>query len=71
MDLICTFVASETGAVTVDWVVLTAAITSLGFVVVSVVSGGVESLTGEVDNSLVAMDASIGFLDATAASNQN
>ncbi|MCV6593595.1 MAG: hypothetical protein OIF48_11625 [Silicimonas sp.] len=34
------FLASESGAVTVDWVVLTGAIVGLGFSVIALVSGG-------------------------------
>jgi Flp pilus assembly pilin Flp len=43
-----TFVSDESGAVTVDWVVLTAAIVGLGLAVMSVVSGGVEDLSGNI-----------------------
>jgi len=51
-----TFVASENGAVTVDWVVLTAAIVGLGLATMAVVSGGVEDLSGDIDTQLVSMD---------------
>lgn len=34
------FLLAEDGAVTVDWVVLTAAVVALGFVVISTVAGG-------------------------------
>jgi Flp pilus assembly pilin Flp len=47
-----TFVSDESGAVTVDWVVLTAAIVGLGLAVMSVVSGGVEDLSGDISNAL-------------------
>jgi len=43
-DLIKTFHNDESGAVTVDWVVLTAAIVGLGIAVVASVSGGVRGL---------------------------
>ncbi|WP_407933489.1 hypothetical protein [Fontisubflavum oceani] len=42
---------------TVDWVVLTAAIVGLGLAVMAVVSGGIEDLTGEIQDQLVAQDA--------------
>jgi Flp pilus assembly pilin Flp len=48
------FVSDESGAVTVDWVVLTAAIVGLGLAVISVVSGGIEDLSGDISNSLTA-----------------
>ena len=34
------FLASEDGAVTVDWVVLTGAIVGLGFAVITTIAGG-------------------------------
>jgi Flp pilus assembly pilin Flp len=39
-----TFKNDESGAVTVDWVVLTAAIVGLGMVVMTTVGGGIEGL---------------------------
>ncbi|MBF9034091.1 hypothetical protein HKCCE2091_07555 [Rhodobacterales bacterium HKCCE2091] len=50
------FVASESGAVTVDWVVLTAAIVGLGLAVMAVVSGGVADLSGDISTELTGMD---------------
>ncbi len=44
LNLIKNFHNDESGAVTVDWVVLTAAIVGLGLAVVASVSGGVNSL---------------------------
>jgi len=46
------FAKSESGAVTVDWVVLTAAIVGLGLAVMAVVSSGVENLSGDIETSL-------------------
>ena len=51
--LIKNFVASESGAVTVDWVVLTAAMVGLGMATLMVVSNGVEGLAGSIDGALV------------------
>ena len=50
------FIADESGAVTVDWVVLTAALVGLGLAVMAVVSGGVEDLSGDISNSLTGID---------------
>lgn len=50
------FVQSESGAVTVDWVVLTAALVGLGLAVMSVVSGGIETLSTSISTDLGAMD---------------
>ncbi len=44
MNLFKTFKSDEAGAVTVDWVVLTAAIVGLGMVVMTTVGGGIEGL---------------------------
>lgn len=50
------FIASEEGAVTVDWVVLTAAIVGLGLAVATVVSGGMQNLSGDIDTQLEATE---------------
>ncbi|MEQ8368584.1 MAG: hypothetical protein RIB61_17945 [Roseicyclus sp.] len=55
-NMIKNFVQSESGAVTVDWVVLTAALVGLGLAVMAVVSGGIEDLSGEIQASLVTAD---------------
>ncbi len=47
-----TFAADDSGAVTVDWVVLTAAIVGLGLAVVTSVRSGVSSLGTNISNSL-------------------
>ncbi|MBF9049145.1 hypothetical protein GTA62_03110 [Roseobacter sp. HKCCD9010] len=54
--LIKNFAASESGAVTVDWVVLTAAIVGLGLAVMAVVSGGVENLSTDIGQALTDTD---------------
>jgi Flp pilus assembly pilin Flp len=50
--LLKNFAKSESGAVTVDWVVLTAAIVGLGLAVMAVVSGGVEDLSSDINTTL-------------------
>ncbi|MFO7920038.1 pilus assembly protein [Rhodobacteraceae bacterium W635] len=45
---ISSFARSESGAVTVDWVVLTAALVGLGLAVTNTVSDGLESLSNEI-----------------------
>ena len=52
LNLFKAFKADESGAVTVDWVVLTAAIVGLGMVVMTTVGGGIESLGGEIVTDL-------------------
>ena len=50
------FITAEDGAVTVDWVVLTAALVGLGLATMAVVSGGVENLSGDTASELAAVD---------------
>lgn len=52
LNLIKTFSNDESGAVTVDWVVLTAAIVGLGIAVVASVSGGVRGLGSSIETAL-------------------
>jgi len=46
------FKSDESGAVTVDWVVLTAAIVGLGMVVMTTVGGGIEGLGSAIVSDL-------------------
>jgi len=50
--LIKNFAKSESGAVTVDWVVLTAAIVGLGLAVMAVISGGLQDVSNDIDAQL-------------------
>lgn len=50
--MIKNFQNDESGAVTVDWVVLTAAIVGLGIAVVASVRGGVVGLGGNISTAL-------------------
>lgn len=50
------FLQSENGAVTVDWVVLTAALVGLGLAAMSVTSGGVEDLSNDMAVELASLD---------------
>ncbi len=52
MKLFNTFLKDESGAVTVDWVVLTAAIVGLGIAVLTSVGTGTVSLADNVSTSL-------------------
>ena len=51
-NIIKNFRNDESGAVTVDWVVLTAAIVGLGIAVLASVSGGVGNLSGDIAGQL-------------------
>ncbi len=61
MKLFKNFKNDEAGAVTVDWVVLTAAIVGLGIAVLATVSSGVENLSGDIDSQLSGQDISTTF----------
>ena len=54
MKLFNAFLKDESGAVTVDWVVLTAAIVGLGIAVLTSVGGGTTTLADKVSSSLAA-----------------
>ena len=54
MTNLMTFIKDEDGAVTVDWVVLTAAIVALGLVVGNSVKGGATALASDVGADLTA-----------------
>ncbi|WP_050522798.1 hypothetical protein [Pseudorhodobacter wandonensis] len=62
-NIINKFLNEESGAVTVDWVVLTAAIVGLGMVVMSTVGGGIETLGGKVVTNLAGTTP--GYVSAT------
>ena len=56
LNAINTFKSDESGAVTVDWVVLTAALVGLGLAVMGVVSGGIEDLSTDISSALTDTD---------------
>ena len=63
LNFIKNFRRDEDGAVTVDWVVLTAALVGLGLAVMSVVSGGLEDLSGDINSQLEADHITDAFSD--------
>lgn len=52
LNFIKTFAKDEDGAVTVDWVVLTAAVVGLGIAVAAAVQRGAEAMGSDIGNSL-------------------
>ena len=52
LNYITTFAADEDGAVTVDWVVLTAAVVGLGLAVMTVVKPSVNSVSQKITTKL-------------------
>jgi len=52
LNIFKSFKNDESGAVTVDWVVLTAAIVGLGMVVMTTVGGGITGLSDAVVTDL-------------------
>ena len=66
MKLFNAFLKDESGAVTVDWVVLTAALVGLGLAVISVVSTGLEDLSGDIQAQLEEDHVTAGFTTTTS-----
>ncbi|MEO8242558.1 MAG: pilus assembly protein [bacterium] len=60
LNLFKTFKSDEAGAVTVDWVVLTAAIVGLGMVVMTTVGGGITGLGDKIVTDLDARSSGYG-----------
>lgn len=60
LKFIKNFRADEDGAVTVDWVVLTAAIVGLAIAVLASVRGGTEGLATEISENLSFEDIQTG-----------
>lgn len=52
VNIFQSFINDEAGAVTVDWVVLTAAIVGLGMVVMTTVGQGIEDLGSKIVSDL-------------------
>ena len=52
-NILKNFRADESGAVTVDWVVLTAAIVGLGIVVMNTVGGGLTSTASTLKTNII------------------
>ena len=59
LNFIKTFRADEDGAVTVDWVVLTAAIVGLGIAVLGSVRSCATDLAGDINTDLTAIDPTL------------
>ncbi len=64
-----TFEQDENGAVTVDWVVLTAAIVGLGIATYTVVSGGVADASSDVSTQMTNQEIVTSFGNAPASIN--
>jgi len=52
MNKLAKFTACEEGAVTVDWVVLTAGVVGFGALAISTIMGGVQHVDSETGNAL-------------------
>jgi Flp pilus assembly pilin Flp len=55
------FIKSESGAVTVDWVVLTAALVGLGLAVTNTVGAGLSDLSSQIRTQLERDHVTAGF----------
>ena len=54
VNLLKRFASDESGAVTVDWVVITAAIVGLGIAVLATVTGGVSNVAEDISGDMAA-----------------
>lgn len=61
LSRIRSFAAREDGAVTVDWVVLTAGVVSLGVIVVGTITGNMGSVGAKVDSFMSSQTISTTF----------
>lgn len=61
MKLFNAFLKDESGAVTVDWVVLTAAIVGLGIAVLTSVGGGTTTLADKVSGHMASKDVTTSY----------
>jgi len=59
-EFIRNFLADETGAVTVDWVVLTAAVVGLGFSVVLILANGNVTVADAISNQVATITVDAG-----------
>ena len=59
-SLVKDFARDESGAVTVDWVVLTAAIVGLGIAVIAAVSTGVNTLGNRISAAVASQTVGVG-----------
>ncbi|WP_170529263.1 hypothetical protein [Ruegeria arenilitoris] len=53
------FTEDDSGAITVDWVVLTAAIVALAAIAYPLIQDGVDDLAGDVDDTMTGVPVSI------------
>lgn len=60
LNLFKSFANDKSGAVTVDWVVLTAAIVGLGILVMETVGGGIESLAADISSEVGSIEVGYG-----------
>jgi len=61
MKLFNAFLKDESGAVTVDWVVLTAAIVGLGIAVLTSVGNGTTTLADKISSELASKDVTTAY----------
>lgn len=61
MNLLNLFLEDESGAVTVDWVVLTAAVVGLGIAVLTSVGGGTTTLANKVSSHMASQGVTTSY----------
>ena len=66
MTLFTNFAKDESGAVTVDWVVLTAAIIGISIAVVSLIGSGLNTAASDINANLTSAVSTANDLNGTA-----
>ena len=52
MTFLTQFLQNESGAITIDWVVLTSSVVGLGIAVLMVIAGGVNDASNRIDTEI-------------------
>lgn len=63
----CSFIDDESGAVTVDWVIMSAGMVGMAIAVVALVSGGIEDLSSDAANEMSGFEIRTTFASAATA----
>lgn len=66
--MITTFISDESGAITVDWVVLTASIVGIAIAVLLVISGGISTASGNIRGQLAGSESVASLITGETAS---
>lgn len=60
-EYLYSFLSAEDGAVTIDWVVLTAAVVGMGFAVIAMIAGGALDHSGGLTAHIDSLNVTTGY----------